>query len=231
MFTTLIASRRARCRLGWQGMLSLLAHVGVGGALVRATATVTTPAGTRIYDTIPIPLPPAVPKPPRPATPSSPSLPSRPLVVTPSPPIPVVTDIREVIPPADPSVAWDPARFRGLLTPPGACVVSCDAAAGSTAAYTMEQVDEPARVLHQPRPEYPPLLQQAGLGGRVELRFVIDTTGVPESASIQVLSSSHPGFEPSAIATIRQSRFIAGKVKGRTIRQVFRQGFTFRMER
>ena len=90
-------------------------------------------------------------------------------------------------------------------------------------------VDEPAVVVHQPSPRYPPALQQAGREGRVLVEFIIDTTGHLEGASLRVLESSHPGFEAAAGETIRRSVFRPAKVRGEPVRQRTIQAVTFRI--
>src|SRR5207344_1394360 len=52
---------------------------------------------------------------------------------------------------------------------------------------TLEDVRfEPARLISEPLPKYPPLLQQAGISGLVKVRFIVDTTGRVERPSIKI---------------------------------------------
>ena len=66
---------------------------------------------------------------------------------------------------------------------------------------------EPAMVLSQPTPEYPAALASVGIEGRVEVQFVIDTTGKVEPSSFQVVKSTQVGFEPAARTAIMGSVF------------------------
>jgi TonB family protein len=90
------------------------------------------------------------------------------------------------------------------------------------------EVDEPVVVLRQGRPRYPTRLSALGIPGRVVLEFVVDTTGTVEGASVRVLQSTLAEFEPAAIEAIVASRFRAARVRGQSVRQLVRQGVSFR---
>jgi TonB family protein len=91
------------------------------------------------------------------------------------------------------------------------------------------EVDEPAVPLQQPSPRYPPILREAGIEGRVELEFVIDTTGRVEEESLKVLSRTAEGFEAAAIESITRSRFTPARMRGQAVRQRARQAISFRI--
>jgi TonB family protein len=90
-------------------------------------------------------------------------------------------------------------------------------------------VDDPVDVIRQPAPEYPWALAQAAIPGRVELEYVVDTTGLVEPASLHVLRSTHPSFEAAARASVMASRFRPARLNGRVVRQLVRQTLTFRV--
>ena len=90
-------------------------------------------------------------------------------------------------------------------------------------------VDEPVTVTRQGVPEYPPALAKAGIPGKVELEYVVDTAGVVEPSSLRVLGSTHPAFEGAARRAIMASRFRPAKLNGRVVRQLVRQTLTFRV--
>ncbi len=94
---------------------------------------------------------------------------------------------------------------------------------------SVNAVDEPVSVIRQPAPEYPPALARAGIPGRVEVQYVVDTTGVVEPSSVRVLGSTHPAFEAAARASVTASRFRPARLHGRTVRQLVRQALTFRV--
>ena len=97
------------------------------------------------------------------------------------------------------------------------------------AALPASAVDEPVGIIRQPAPEYPPALAQARITGRVELAYVVDTTGLVELASVLALSSTHPAFEAAARASILASRYRPATLNGRVVRQLVRQTLTFRL--
>jgi periplasmic protein TonB len=122
-----------------------------------------------------------------------------------------------------------PDRIRRALTAgPGA-----EPAAGDP--FSVErilgaaEVDDPAAVVHQPSPRYPPALRLAGIEGRVLVEFVIDTTGHLERGSLRVLEASHAGFEAAAREALERSVFTPARMGGRPVRQRTRQSIGFRI--
>jgi TonB family protein len=98
-----------------------------------------------------------------------------------------------------------------------------------TVALPASAVDEQVGIIRQPAPEYPPALAQARITGRVELVYVVDTTGLVEPSSVLALSSTHPAFEAAARAAILASRYRPATLNGRIVRQLVRQTLTFRL--
>jgi TonB family protein len=103
------------------------------------------------------------------------------------------------------------------------------AAAGGL--WTADSVDDPVEVIEQPSPRYPPILAQAGVAGRVELEYVVDTLGRAEPGSLHAVSSTRPEFEAAARAAVLGSRYRPARVHGQQVRQVVRQVLSFRAER
>jgi protein TonB len=93
--------------------------------------------------------------------------------------------------------------------------------------FTTAELADPAQIMSQRAPTYPPLLQQAGISGAVELQFIIDTLGRVEPGSVKVLSSTHDPFAEAAMNTIVESRFRPGRQRGEPIRQLVRQRVRF----
>jgi TonB family protein len=89
--------------------------------------------------------------------------------------------------------------------------------------------DQPATVLLQRAPRYPPALRAAGLEGRVSLRFVIDGEGRVEPGSVRITSATHAGFEESAREAILMTIFSPARVRGRPVRQWAEQAVTYRI--
>ena len=65
---------------------------------------------------------------------------------------------------------------------------------------------------------YPPLLRDSGVEGEVVVSFVVDEDGRAERNSIQVTSSSHPGFDETAIQAAERLRFRPAQLEGRAVR-------------
>lgn len=87
--------------------------------------------------------------------------------------------------------------------------------------------DEHAEVLTGPLPEYPELLRQAGVQGRVVLEAVVDTTGRVLAASILVVSRTNPGFVVPARQALLATLFRPAMVGGRPVRMRVRIPYEF----
>ena len=112
---------------------------------------------------------------------------------------------------------------------PGATALALGATApGIGGPLTAAAVDDPVEVLEQPTPQYPSALAQAGIPGRVELEYVVDTLGRAEPGSVRTLTSTHPAFEEAARASVLASRYRAARSGGRVVRQLVRQTLSFR---
>lgn len=93
--------------------------------------------------------------------------------------------------------------------------------------FTTAELADPAQIISQPAPKYPPLLQEAGISGMVELQFVIDTLGRVELGSVKVLNATHDPFAEAAVKAIVDSRFRPGRQRGEPIRQLVMQRVRF----
>jgi TonB family protein len=225
MFANLIESSPPKPRSGGQVLLSLAFHVALGLGATRAGRPGPVPiAGPRIDPAaVFVPLERVVAR----SSPADPVL----SVAGPAPAGPLAVGLPPIegplgIPPIESGVPIDGRRFQ--FGPVGPRCAECEAgpdAAGSL--FAEAAVDEPARVLSQPLPVFPAMLRAAGLGGRVELSFVVDTIGVVESGSITVGESAGPGFVASARLTIERSRFAPARIGGQAVRQLVRQSFRF----
>jgi periplasmic protein TonB len=80
-------------------------------------------------------------------------------------------------------------------------------------------------------PVYPPILQQAGVEGRVLAEFVIDTLGRAERASLRFVSSTHELFQAPARNAILSCRFRPGRISGRAVRVRVQQPINFTISR
>ena len=77
---------------------------------------------------------------------------------------------------------------------------------------------EPPRLIKGPRLIYPPWMRDSGIEGFVVLQFVIDTAGLAEQQTIEVIRATHEGFVEPALHIIRNSLYRPGRVRGRPVR-------------
>ncbi len=79
-------------------------------------------------------------------------------------------------------------------------------------------VEEKPAVLSGPTLQFPELLRQAGIEGRVLVQAIVDTLGRVEPNSIKVLQSPNPGFDQSATNYVLKALFRPARVHGRAVR-------------
>ena len=210
-------------------LMSFSIHALVVAAAVMATRHSMDAAQSRPVEVVmPLIISRPAPTPPpesRPALPEAPLLPPE----RPMSEIPIPT----------PMVPFEPvptvADLLGEQSSRGQQTVDFDRlglGSGGTAtdpALPASAVDEAVGIIRQPAPEYPPALAEARITGRVELAYVVDTTGLVERSSVIVLNSTHPAFEAAARASILASRYRPAMLHGRVVRQLVRQALTFRL--
>jgi protein TonB len=82
-----------------------------------------------------------------------------------------------------------------------------------------------------PVPRYPDELRDARLEGRVLARFVVDTAGRVEPASVRIVSSTHPLFASAVRAILPTLRFTPARARGTKVRQLVELPFEFEVGR
>ena len=233
MFATLPESAARRQKRGTGLLVSAALHATLIGLAVYATARSEMPRPRLprpdVIYFIPPPAPAVPTSPPRSGGPTTRSLVQIPPTDRLVPPI----EVPSVIPPsldADDLVAReDFARTpAGPVVPgsggpgvPGSNVASGDAL---DARVVDRQVVARAG---NPTPRYPSVLQSAGVEGSVRVRFVVDTLGRVEPASIIALASTHTLFEHAVRESLLRSRFSPAEAAGRRVRQLVEQSFQF----
>jgi protein TonB len=96
--------------------------------------------------------------------------------------------------------------------------------------YSILTVEERAvRSEGSAAPIYPREMLEQGVEGGVLTRYVIDTTGRADSASLVVLRATHPAFVQSVREALPGMRFSPAIVQGRKVRQVVEQNFEFHL--
>jgi protein TonB len=227
MFDVLMGSSGRRERKPGRALVSAALHVVVVASVARATASSLPGAFSepRIVDlTMDVP---AAPAPARTSVAAPTGIAAVPVL-----PAPVVApvDVPAGIPPLTLADGRNPATLVPGYVPSGAPGAPVGIGVFSRDSILAESaVDEPATVLRQRPPRYPPSLQSAGLEGRVTVRFVIDAEGRVEPGSIRIASAGHPGFEGSARETIRNTVFSPARVRGHAVRQWAQQAVVFRI--
>jgi len=78
--------------------------------------------------------------------------------------------------------------------------------------YDLRELDIVPKVRHQTPPIYPLPLMFGGSAGEVVIGFTVDATG--DVVDAQILKSSDPAFDDSALAAVREWKFDAGRKGG-----------------
>lgn len=233
MLRQLLESRPARHRTRSAAVVSLVVHVALAGSAVAATATTVLPEPEPdpIKDIVYLPTPVRRPE-PRPSTPSRPAAPRAPSTV---PCLEVPIDVPTTLPPIDPGAPETVEPDYGTFVPSGPLGdggAPTGPIAGSGEPFWSEDVERPAAALGRQRePRYPEALRSARIEGAVMVAFVVDTLGRVEPASIRVLASAHPLFEPAVQTALLQTRFRPARVRGGPVRQLVQQQFLFALTR
>ena len=241
MFDTLLESRARRRRRPVVVAASAAAHAVMIAVVVWATAGAEPgPERPRDADITYLPVPERPPEPavapPRPASPSTPSAPSD------APALPVIdvpVDVPVGIPDVDPTrvLPSGDAFEKGLGAilrpgggPPGGG--TGPSLASGDAPVDRASVDrEVVPRADNPPPRYPDVLRSAGVEGGVSVRFVVDTLGRVEPASVQVVQTDHAMFADAVRAALGRARFTPAELQGRRVRQLVEQRFGFVIER
>ena len=231
MFENLIESKPRSPKTLGQTVLSLLLHGLVIFGAVKATQGVAETIKNRPVDTTMVFLkPPEPPKPP-------PEQPPPDVIVAANPPpkgfqtVVAPTDIPKDIPPVDLNQKpFDPRDFTGKGVE-GGVGRGIEGGTGPISDVFLEaQLDDPVQVISQPQPRYPPVLASAGITGRVEMQFIVDTTGHVEPPSFKLLKTSHPAFGEPAREAILKSLIKPARFKGRPVRQLVQQAVAFKQQ-
>lgn len=103
---------------------------------------------------------------------------------------------------------------------------------GSDSTSAVWAVNEAMMQLREPAipPKYPDALRRAGIDGTVVVKFVVDTLGRVDPATIEVLSSTHSQFTAAVRATIDRLRFYPATAAGRRVRAAAVMPFQFTLK-
>jgi protein TonB len=98
--------------------------------------------------------------------------------------------------------------------------------------FTPDLVDKAAAARPgNPPPVYPAALRAAQIEGTVLARFIVDSVGRAESASIEFPEATHAQFAEAVRQSLLESRYLPAMVNGRAVRQLVEQRFAFTLFR
>ena len=90
------------------------------------------------------------------------------------------------------------------------------------------ELDRPPTLLRHVRPEYPPEARKKRTEGRVLVRLIVDSKGLPTQCAIH--AAAPPGyFEAAALEAARKMHFSPGRKDGRAVRTVVLLPFDFKL--
>ncbi len=235
MFEQLIESNHKQKSSLSQTVISFALHAGLIFGAVKATQGVAEGVRDIVVDTTMIFMkPPEAPPPP-------PTPPPEDVVVSANPPpqgFQVITppdNIPTEIPPVNLNERFDPKDFTGKGIEGG---IASGIVGGTGPVPTIEgEVFLAAEV--EDRPEiadatkclgkFPPVMQSAGIDGKVVMQFVVNTDGRVEGGSLKVISSTHKAFESPAKEAIIGCPFKPGKSRGQPVRVLVQQQMSFKL--
>ncbi|MCX7818234.1 MAG: energy transducer TonB [Kiritimatiellae bacterium] len=203
------------------------------GAVLRAVGTVAVAAGLTLVVFLVLPLiqriahPPAAEMELRPVTTAA--LPPPP---APPPPEPEPEKPEEEPPPPELDAPAPPpmdlAALEMALDPGlggGGAVLDIGARLLSTleqrakeegeAVFSVADLDQVPRPVHQPAPEYPTELKRKRIEGTVHVVFLVDPSGAVQNPT--VVQSVHPALDRAALQSVRKWRFDPGRRGGQPV--------------
>jgi hypothetical protein len=80
-------------------------------------------------------------------------------------------------------------------------------------------------------PEYPDDLRTLGIEGFVRVRYVVDSSGLADPGSLEILRMTRIEFAMAVKKALPRMHFIPAKMGTRHVRQLVEQDFNFRIER
>jgi len=138
------------------------------------------------------------------------------------------TDIPTNIPPINLQEHFDPKDYSGTGVEGG---IGTGIVPSSDQVFMESVVEERPEVLSGPALNYPDLLRQAGVQGRVLVQAIIDTSGRAEPPSVKVIQSPNPGFDQPAKNYVLRALFRPARVHGRAVRVLVNLPIDFKIKR
>ena len=207
------------------GILSLVIHAAVIGGGIFATISARQIAASTKLDTAMVYI---QPQEPQRVTPPPAEL-QVPLKGFQTVTVPAI--IPTAIPPVSLQEHFDPKDFSGVGVEGGTATGVTPASTDQV--FSTGEVDQLPALLSAPPldRDYPTLLRQAGITGRVVIEAVIDTSGRAEPTSIQVIQSVHPGFNDAARRWMTRALFRPARKSGQPVRVLVTQALDYSLTR
>ena len=230
MFENLIESQPKRQRSFAQSAVSLVLHLLIGYGAIKATSGAAEQLKEILQDTSLVFL-----KPPEPPPPPPPEAPPPDAIVTANPPplgfqtVMPPTEIPKDIPPVNLTEKFDAKDFSGKGVEGGLAsgVLGGTGPVSTQETFVEAEVDDPVAPINQVKPKYPPVLQQAGIAGSVDVQYVVGVNGRAEPESFRVLRSTNKAFEEPARDAIMATTYKPAKIRGQAVRQLVQQRIAF----
>ncbi len=138
------------------------------------------------------------------------------------------TDIPTNIPPINLQEHFDPKDYSGTGVEGG---IGTGIVPDAGQVFMESVVEERPEVLSGPALNYPDLLRQAGVQGRVLVQAIIDTSGRAEPPSVKVIQSPNPGFDQPAKNYVLRALFRPARVHGRAVRVLVNLPIDFKIKK
>lgn len=236
MLGVLLESRARRQRRNGGMALSIAAHLAIISAAVAGTAAskeVAKPLKPTFVD-IGMPAKPPEPKPVRDVRRETRQATTSPVTdivikrIDPPTTIPIGLpdiDLRGAVAADSIVIGGGPGTKNGGL---GGSLIATD---GSGSGSEWRGNDAYMNLIKSATPRYPEALRQAGVDGRVLIRFTVDTLGRIDPSSVQVLSETHALFSRAVRDVISQFRFRAAESNGKKVPALAEMPFEFSLTR
>lgn len=95
--------------------------------------------------------------------------------------------------------------------------------------YLPDQLGTRPVIIKQAQPRFPSDLSRDGIGGQVEIAFIVNEKGMPEE--VQVATATNASYGEAAIVAVKQWRFKAGIKDGVPVRTAILQKIEFEFGR
>ncbi len=228
MFENMVASNAQMKKPVGSAMMSIAIQAALVYGAVMATKGTAKTIGEMGED-IPI-----VFYPPNPPEPQPDHLPPETILTVNPPPkgfqtVVAVVKIPKVIPPVDLTRKFNHEDFTGRGFEGGIAAGIVDGAGPviKGEVFLAVELEARPRLISIEEPRYPPVLESAGITGRVVLDFIVDTLGRVRWRSVEVISSTNKAFEKPALEALVTAVFSAGNVHGRPVQVLVRQAISF----